>query len=173
MKGALDKIGVGTESVSAGKFAEIYSPFRPFTPAERTRIEEQMQSIYDLFLSRVAEGRKQPAARIDPIAQGRVWTGRQAREHGLVDELGGLDRALQIAKEQARLDPRQEVDLLIYPPRRSIYDILANPFGTAATTGLDLVLGRRQTEAVETAISRLGRFRRGEPLAIMPNILVR
>ena len=173
LKGALDKIGVGTESVSAGKFAEIYSPFRPFTPAERTRIEEQMQSIYDLFLSRVAEGRQQPAARIDPIAQGRVWTGRQARERGLVDELGGLERALQIAKEQARLDPRQEVDLLIYPPRRSIYDILANPFGTAATTGLDLVLGRRQTEAVETAISRLGRFRRGEPLAIMPNILVR
>ena len=87
---------------SDGRLAEIYSPFRPFSADERARIEEQMQATYELFLSRVAEGRKQPATRIDAVAQGRVWTGRQARERGLVDELGGLDGALRIAKQRAQ-----------------------------------------------------------------------
>jgi protease-4 len=173
LKGTLDKLGVGAEGVSQGRFAEIYSPLRPFTAAERARIEEQMQSTYDLFLSRVAEGRHQPAARIDPVAQGRVWTGRQAREHGLVDELGGLDRALQIAKERARLDVKKEVDLVVYPPRRSLYDLVANPFGTSVTSGLDLFLRRQDARVIESALTTLGLFRRGEPLALMPNVFRR
>jgi len=173
LKGTLDKIGVGAEAVSEGRLAEIYSPFKPFSPEERARIAEQMRATYDLFLSRVAEGRQQPAARIDPVAQGRVWTGRQARERGLVDELGGLDRAIQIAKEKARLDAKKDVDLLVYPPRRSLFDILANPFGASVRSGLDLFLRRPDAQAVESALTTLKRFRRGELLYLMPNVLWR
>jgi protease IV len=173
LKGTLEKIGVGAEAVSEGRFADIYSPFKPFGPEERARIDEQMRATYDLFLSRVAEGRQQPAARIDPLAQGRVWTGRQARERGLVDELGGLDRAIQIAKEKARLDAKKDVDLLVYPPRRSLYDILANPFGASVRSGLDLFLRRPDARAVESALTTLNRFRRGELLYLMPNYLWR
>ena len=171
LKDALDKIGVGMESVSEGRMAQINSPLRPFTAEERARVDEQMRSTYELFLSRVAEGRQKPRQQIDAVAQGRVWTGHQAQGHGLVDELGGLDRAIQIAKEKAKLDLTKEVDLLVYPARRSFYEILANPFGASVSTGLELFFRRPDARMLQSALSTLGRFRRGEPLTIMPNVI--
>jgi protease-4 len=172
MQGTLDKFGVGTGSVSDGRLAEIYSPFRKFSDQERARIEEQLQSTYELFLKRVADGRHQTPAKIDSVAQGRVWTGRQAREIGLVDEIGGLDDAIRIAKQRAKLDPAQGVSLEVYPPRRTIYDVISRSFGTSASAGLDLLLHRPEARAVDSTLSLLQRFRRGEPLAIMPNVFV-
>ena len=171
--GTMEKIGVGTGSVSDGKFAEIYSPFKPFSPAERARVEEQMQATYELFLSRVVEGRKSTRAKIDAVAQGRVWTGHQARERGLVDEIGGLDKAIQIAKQRAKIDEKSEVDLVVYPQKPSFYDMLANPFGSGAAATMDLLTTRRNTETLESAVKTLFRFRRGESLFLMPNVFVR
>ena len=94
---ALGKLGIGSAAVSDGRQAEIYSPFRPFSRDERAKVEEQLQSTYELFLDRVAKGRSQETRKVDGVAQGRVWTGRQARELGLVDELGGLTDAIRIA----------------------------------------------------------------------------
>jgi protease-4 len=172
LDGTFEKLGVGTGSVSDGKFAEINSPFKPFSPAERARVEEQMQATYELFLSRVVEGRKSTRTKIDAVAQGRVWTGHQALERGLVDEIGGLDRALQIAKQKARIDEKTEVDLLIYPQKPSFYDLLANPLGSGATQMMDL-LAARKTETLEAAAQTFFRFRRGESLFLMPNVFVR
>ncbi len=129
----MDKLGIGTGVESDGRFAEIYSPFRPFTRDERARVEEQMQSTYELFLTRVAEGRQSTREKIDAVAQGRVWTGRQARELGLVDELGGLDRAIAIAKERARIEADAAVSLVVYPQKRTLYDSRVQP---ARTDGL-------------------------------------
>lgn len=171
--GTMDKLGIGTGSVSDGAFAEMYSPFRPFTSAERSRVEEQMQATYEMFLARVTEGRKSSRDKIDAVAQGRVWTGQQAMERGLVDELGGLDRAIRLAKERAKLDVNQEVDLLIYPQKPSLYEIFANPFGATMTTGLDLFWKKPETDAVTAAANALRRFRRGEALLLMPNVFVR
>jgi protease-4 len=174
LEGSADKLGLGTEAVSAGARAEIYSPFRPFTPDERAKIEEQMEGTYELFVARVAEGRGSEPAKIDAIAQGRVWTGRQAHELKLVDELGGLDRAIQIAKERARLDPNKDVNLLVYPPKRSIFDVVANPFGaSAASAGLDAYLRRPEARMLDSALRTLGRFRQGEMLMLMPNVFWR
>lgn len=173
LDGTLEKIGVGTGSVSDGKNAEIYSPFKAFSPAERARVEEQMQTTYELFLSRVVEGRKSTRAKIDAVAQGRVWTGHQARERGLVDEIGGLDRAIQIAKQRAKIDEKSQVDLLVYPQKPSFYDLLANPFGAGATAALDLVTVRRDASTIEAAARTFLRFRRGESLFLMPNVFVR
>jgi len=170
---ALGKLGTGTASVSDGRNAEIYSPFRAFTPGERARIEEQMQATYDMFVSRVVDGRKSTREKIDAVAQGRVWTGRQALERGLVDEMGGLDRAIQLAKERAKLDVNKSVELVVYPMAPSLFDMLANPFGTGTASGLDLFLGRPNARAVEGAARMMGRFRRGEALLIMPNVFVR
>ncbi len=172
LQGALDKLGVGTGSVSDGRLAEIYSPFRPFSRDERARLEEQMQSIYDLFLERVARGRSVAASKVDAVAQGRVWTGHQARELGLVDELGGLDDAIRIAKARAKLDPARQFELVVYPPKRSLYEVLANPFGASASTGLDVWLRRPDARALDAAASTLRLFRRGEPLLIMPNVFL-
>jgi protease-4 len=176
LEGALDKIGVGTGTVSSGRLSEIYSPFRPFSTEEREKLSEHMRATYDLFVKRVAEGREQPTSRIDAVAQGRVWTGRQARELGLVDELGGLDDAVRIAGQRARLDPAAGIQLVVYPPKRSIYDILSTQLGSssASTTGmLESVFGRPNVQAVQAAASVLPLFRRGEPLAILPNVFVR
>jgi protease-4 len=161
LKGTFDKLGVGTDAVSDGRFAQIYSPFRPFSPEERPKIEEQMQATYELFLSRVAAGRKSTAARIDPFAQGRVWTGRQAKERGLVDELGGLDVAVRLARQHAKLDAEREVR----------YEVLANPLGSPMAAGLQLLTGQSDLRAID--ILTLGRFRRGEPLTLMPNVFLR
>jgi protease-4 len=99
--GTYNKLGMNIEAVSEGKYAEMYSPNRVFNEAERAKIEEQMQAFYDQFVEKVAESRSSTPEKIDAIAQGRVWTGRQARERGLVDELGGLPRALAIAQQRA------------------------------------------------------------------------
>ncbi|HXT71965.1 MAG TPA: signal peptide peptidase SppA [Vicinamibacterales bacterium] len=177
--GALDKIGVGTGVVSDGKYADIYSPFRPFSAEERARIEEQLRSTYELFLSRVAEGRKTTKEKIDTIAQGRVWTGRQALERGLVDELGGLDRAIRLAKERAKLDVNKDVELLVYPQEPSIFDIFENSFGgmTSASARMSAAAkvggAEEQARTIESLASVLGRFRRGEALMLMPNVFVR
>ncbi len=88
--GTYSKLGMNIEAVSEGKYAEMYSPTRVFNEAERAKVEEQMQAFYDQFVEKVAESRSSTPEKIDAIAQGRVWTGRQARERGLVDELGGL-----------------------------------------------------------------------------------
>ena len=101
--GTLKKLGMNMEGVSQGKYADMYSPVRPFSPEERARMAENMQATYDTFVEKAAQGRNTTPERIDAIGQGRVWTGRQAKEIGLVDELGGLDRADR-ARQAARED---------------------------------------------------------------------
>jgi protease-4 len=103
-----------------------------------------------------------------------VWTGKQAKELGLVDELGGLERALAIAKQQARIAQDTEVQIVVYPPRKSIYDLVSNPFGrTEGASTLASLLGFKDPRALETLTAPIRVFRRGEPLALMPNVFVR
>jgi protease IV len=171
IKGTLEKLGITEDAVSEGRFAQIESPFTPFSTGERLRIEEQLHATYELFLSRVAEGRKTTPEKIDAVGQGRVWTGRQALQLKLVDELGGLDAAIQIAKQRAKLDPSKEVQLVVYPPKRSVYEILSNPFGATTETALGLSLfGRPEARIVGAITTTLRLFRRGEPLMILPNV---
>jgi protease-4 len=160
------------EGVTSGKYADIYSPVRPFTPEERRMVEEQMQATYEAFVEKAAAGRNTTPERIDAIAQGRVWTGKQAKELGLVDELGGLNRAIALAKSRANIAEDAEVELAIYPQRRSIYELFQSPFGLEAGP-FGALLGARQAQAVQTLTAPLRLFRRGEPLALMPNVFVR
>lgn len=81
--------------------AAYESPFTPWTDAARERVSRQMDRIYRLFLQRVSEGRKLPLAQVEAVAEGRVWTGAQGAKNGLVDELGGLMRAIEVARELA------------------------------------------------------------------------
>jgi protease IV len=171
--GTLDKLGMNMERVTNGKYADLYSPLRPFSPDERAKIEAQMQATYESFVEKAASGRQTTPERIDTIAQGRVWTGKQAKELGLVDELGGLQRALAIARSRAKIAEDAEVELVIYPQRRSIYELVQAPFGTESGGILRALLGIREAKAVQTLTAPLRIFRRGEPLAIMPNVFIR
>jgi protease-4 len=169
--GTLDKLGVNLETVKQGKYADIFSPVRPFTPDERKKVGELMQATYDAFVEKAAAGRNTTPERIDAIAQGRVWTGRQAKELGLVDELGGLDRALAIAKERAKIAAGSEVELVVFPPKRSIFEVLRGR--SDSTAAIAALVGDRNARAVEAVTAPLRLFRRGEPLTLMPNVFVR
>ena len=172
--GALDKVGVGMSAVSRGTYAQIYSPSRPFSPAERAKVEEQMQATYDLFVEKAAESRQTTPEKIDAVAQGRVWTGQQAKQLGLVDELGGLQRALAIAKQRADIEPDTEVQLVIYPPRRSFYELVRNPFGeSAGESGVLSFLRPGERRALLPLAAPWRLFESGEPLALMPNVFLR
>ena len=173
IKGSLEKLGMNMDGVSQGKYAMMYSPLRPFSADERARVLESMQATYDTFVEKAAQGRNTTPEKIDAIGQGRVWTGRQAKEIGLVDELGGLDRAVALAKQRAKIPQDDEVELVIYPPKKSFYELVSDPFGTEATSRLASLLGFGNPRVVQALAAPLQVFRRGEPLALMPNVFVR
>ena len=170
--GTLEKLGMNMERVTNGKYADLWAPDRPFTPEERKKIEDSMHATYETFVEKAAAGRKTTPERIDSIAQGRVWTGAQAKQHGLVDELGGLERALVLAKQAAGIDEKSEVELVVYPQRRSIYELFQTPFGTDSGV-IGTLLGIKDRRAIQTLTAPFRFFRRGEPLALMPNVFVR
>ena len=179
--GTLDKLGANIEATSSGKHAEIYSPDRRFTPDERKKIEESMQNVYDQFIERTAAARHMAPEKVDEVAQGRVWTGEQARQLGLVDELGGLYKAIDMAKQRARIPAGEEVDLVVYPPHRSFYEVLADQLSSpvdrmrAAYTADALLqlLGPRERKAFAAVLAPSRLFRSGQVLAHMPYVFVR
>jgi protease-4 len=169
--GAADKLGVNTETVKSGANADIYSPFAPFSPAQREKLLAFMQSFYDGFVEKAAESRGMTPAAVDAVAQGRVWTGAQARTHGLVDELGGLAVAVRLAKERAGIPADEEVELVAYPPRRTLLEVLSQELGGGRATGLTALLAGQRDVLMRAGAPRGGLFRRGEPLALMPTAL--
>ena len=124
LKGLYNKVGLTKEIISHGQNATLYSDYGGFTPTERERVGKMMKTVYEDFVSKAAAGRGKSFDEIDEIAQGRVWTGKQAKEIGLVDELGGLDTALSIAKEQAGFAEDDKVNLIILPKQRPLFEQL-------------------------------------------------
>jgi protease IV len=106
-----DKLGITVDVVKTNPFADIGSVYRALTPAERDILKEGVEDIYEVFTRRVADGRDLDIARVDDIGQGRVWSGYNARELGLVDEFGGLTRAIEIAVEEGGLENYRVVSL--------------------------------------------------------------
>lgn len=124
MKGLYNKVGLTKEIITHGQNATLYSDYGGFTPTERERVEKMMRTIYEDFVGKAATGRDKSFDEIDEIAQGRVWTGKQAKELGLVDELGGLETALSIAKEQAGFSETDEVNLIVLPKQKPFFEQL-------------------------------------------------
>src|SRR5207237_8412041 len=108
--GLYEKLGARIGSTSIGRNAEINSPARTINPEELKKLQEQLQAFYDQFVEKAADSRHSTPEQIDALAQGRVWTGRQAKQNHLVDELGGLDRAIAIAKQRAKIPAENDVE---------------------------------------------------------------
>ncbi|MFI5179583.1 MAG: signal peptide peptidase SppA [Vicinamibacterales bacterium] len=176
--GVYEKLGAHIEATSIGRHAEMNSPARPYNAEELKKLQEQLQAFYDLFVERVADSRHTTPEKIDAIAQGRVWTGRQAKENKLVDELGGLDRAIAIAKQRAKIPADSDVELSVYPPRKSFYELLSDQFsggGESMAIGqwLDANLSTGELEAIRAIRGPFTMFHRGELLALMPSAFLR
>ena len=107
LKGLYEKIGIKKKIMTRGKNADFFSNFSDFTPEQKENLRIQLKEVYDDFITKVAQGRENlTVPEVDEIARGRIWTGRQAKEIGLVDELGGLDKALAIAKQRMGLNDK-------------------------------------------------------------------
>lgn len=138
----------------------MFSTFRPLTPEEKRFLKEQILWTYDQFLSKVAEGRGLTKEAVNEIGRGRVWTGQQAREIKLVDELGGLDRALELAKSLAGIPAQEDVRLVVWPKRTSIFSLI---FGrTEAKARLTGSAG------IDKLIPALRVLEKENPWALMP-----
>jgi len=126
LKGLYDKIGLKKEILARGKFSRIDSEYGPLSPEERAKLQQEIEIFYKGFVDRVASARKRPYNEVEPLAQGRVWLGGQALKNGLVDEIGGLDRAVDLIKEKAKIAAADKVTLVTYPPRRTVFEMLLN-----------------------------------------------
>jgi len=124
LHGLYDKLGITKDMLTRGRFAAIDSDYAQLGPAELQKLQHGIDVNYEDFVNRVAQARHRKFDEIEPLAQGRVWLGAQARARGLVDEIGGLDRALELVKQKAKIPASENVTLVMYPPRRSVFDVL-------------------------------------------------
>jgi protease-4 len=104
-----------------------------FSDSERAKFQEFLQSTYNDFTAKVAKGRSKDQAYVDSIGQGRVWTGRQGKENGLVDEYGGLDKAIELAKQLANIPADKGVQRVIRPIPPTLWEQLFRDAGEAET----------------------------------------
>lgn len=110
-----DYLGLNVESLTRGKNADFYSEYRNFTEEEQKKLNQYMDDFYKDFTSKAAQGRNMKVESIDEIGQGRVWSGVKGKEIGLVDELGGLQKAIEVAKQLAKIPANNSTQLVEYP----------------------------------------------------------
>lgn len=123
-KGLWDKLGVSFDGVETHPNAAMWSGTRGFTPEQRARFHGWLDRIYAVFTEGVAEGRNMPLEKVLEVAKGRIWTGADAQELGLVDSLGGFEEAIRLAKEAAGIDADEPVQLRLFPRPKTSAQLL-------------------------------------------------
>jgi protease-4 len=126
-----EKLGVNMETVKFGQYADMGTANRPLTKAEQAILQKYIDRIYNDFITKVAEGRKLTLQQVDSIAQGRVWSGSDAKKIGLIDEFGGLNKAIQIAAKKVNLT---EYRLSTFPEQKEPFEQFMESIGDEAST---------------------------------------
>ena len=145
-KGLYEKLGIHKEILKRGEHADFYTDYGDYPPAEQAIVQKQVQEIYEDFIKKVALGRTQLTVDdVDRLGQGRIWSGRQAKANGLVDELGGLNLALAIARQHAGLGEKP-FQIVRFPKRTW----LSQMFGNLLFPFTKLADGRMDSPVVES-----------------------
>src|SRR6266446_5123115 len=176
VKGFYDWIGVTNEWVLRGQNSGMFRESEKFSESERKKWLEFLGTTYDDFTSKVAKGRKKEQTYIDSIGQGRVWTGQQGKERGLVDEYGGLDKAIEIAKQLANIPADKSVQRVILPHPPGFFEQLASGGGE---DDADARVSTKQQEAIMATLPEglrhafryaqmLDRAKNGEVMLLLP-----
>ena len=155
---ALGRFGVDMRNLSVGgDYAAAFSPSEPFTAEQRAAFAASIDRTYEEFIVRVSTGRRLPPARVREIARGRVWTGAQARQLGLVDQLGGLEEAIGKARQLARIPDDESVRFKRFPAPESPFQALSKMFGVSGEAARVLVGigGVMNDPAAEAAVRRI------------------
>lgn len=124
VKGLYDWLGISVDRVKLAPNADIFSPVASLTREQKKQLESWMSTIYEAFVRKAAEGRKMTYSDLEPKAHGRIYTGAQAKAIGLVDELGGLRVAVEQMKKALNLKEEEEIELILYPKRKSVWELL-------------------------------------------------
>lgn len=143
-------LGLGHDTQKRGANADIYSTLQPYTPQQQARVQQLMDQAYRTFVGHVATGRRMSRSAVEGVASGRIWTGAAAQKIGLVDELGGLDRAVELARQQARIGAGETVGLDFYPAPPSWLDLFIEARQPRLPAALTEVV-----KSLETTPSRL------------------
>jgi protease-4 len=152
-----ERLGVGSDAVRTNANADAWSVNAPFTPEQHAQVEAEADLFYNDFVQRVAQGRHLSVEAVEAVARGRIWTGADALDHGLVDELGGLRAAVRRAKVLAGLDEDAKVRLVGYPGS-SVWDLLRpQPSSQPAAASLPDALGALITQSVVGIIEQAER----------------
>lgn len=175
-----NKLGVDWDGVQTGPAADFPPTDRPLTDEEAATFERLVEDIYRIFVDRVSQGRGMSEPAVDEVAQGRVWTGAAAAERNLVDRLGGLDTALEVAKRAGGIDPEARVRLHVYPRQPTFLEQLRQAFrvqglpATAGTPSVEAAAGRTAARDLLRRIpgaALLLRDGRPRPMTVMPYTL--
>jgi protease IV len=134
----------------------------PLSDAARQKLHESLEWTYKEFVSKVASARRRTYNQVDPLAQGRVWMGAQARQNGLVDQLGGLNESIALVRKRAHLSEGGETDLVAFPPRQSLLDLM---FNSSSTISEDLLTRKLRSFVPGIPVNTL---LKGGVLRIMP-----
>jgi protease-4 len=126
LSGLFDKVGIKWGHISTSENGGMGSETKPYTPANWIKLNAEMDQIYDHFTNLVAKGRNMSLEQVEKVARGRVWTGEQAIALGLVDQLGGLEVAFELARAEAKLSP--DAGVQVFPPRKTFIEHLVSLF---------------------------------------------
>jgi protease-4 len=173
MRGFYDWIGVSNEYILRGKNSGMFRETEKFSPDERAKFEDWIKTTYyNDFVPKVAQGRSKDAAYIDSVGQGRVWTGSQGLEKGLVDEFGGLDRAIEVAKELAKLPKDKGVHRVILPyPRTFLQELFSEGDDTQTKVQQQQAVLAALPEDARRAVrymALLDKMKTGDSMLVMP-----
>lgn len=173
MRGFYDWLGISNEYVMRGKNSGMFRETEKFSDSERAKFEDWIKTTYySDFVPKVAKGRNKDAAFVDSVGQGRVWTGYQGKERGLVDDFGGLDRAVEVAKELANIPKDKGVHRVILPyPRTFLQQLLSEGDETHVKMKQQEALLSAMPEDARRAVrymSLLDRMKNGESMLLMP-----
>lgn len=124
IKGLYDKLGITKDIMTRGTNAGIDTDYGPMSEVAKVKLHEVLQQFYTGFVGKAAASRRMTYAQLEPLAQGRVWMGSQAKTNDLVDDLGGIDKAIELVKKKANIPQTETVRLIPYPPRRTIFEEL-------------------------------------------------
>jgi protease-4 len=122
LRGLYDKLGITKDILTRGKNADIDTDYYPPSDTAKAKLNEIMEQIYREFVSKAAQSRKVKYEQLEPLAQGRVWMGTQAKGNGLIDDIGGIEKAIELIKRKTKIPAGEDVRLVPYPPRRTIFD---------------------------------------------------
>lgn len=174
VKGLYEWLGITNQYVMRGKNAGIFRETEKWTPEERAKMEEQANSIYfNNFVPKVSQGRNKTVEEVNSIGQGRVWTGTQAKANGLIDEFGGLEKAISIAKELAGLPADKDIRRVIFPEPRPFFETVfgSDNSADARTKEAQRAVIEALPKAAQKALRHaelFERMQRGEAMTMMP-----